>query len=227
LSLPRAKARIIHSALVDRCLQQLATAARNLKSYDQDATTHNADEAMVLVPSEAEFQEQELVFARSLAVLREFLRLYHLKPQFATPKSISPLTSSTIGMEGELLTVKYQCFDGDKHTEIESLTLGKLNPAASLFTGIQKATGFKKFKLFCGGKGLDPDDVEVCRSLEDLNLNGLVLVQRRDGDDGPAPSSVMKTSLEGEITKHFDDLWGYLGMHEKVAQEVWSDPQNL
>jgi ubiquitin carboxyl-terminal hydrolase 34 len=227
LSLPRAKARIIHSALVDRCLQQLATAARNLKSYDQDATTHNVDEAMVLVPSEAEFQEQELVFARSLAVLREFLRLYHLKPQFATPKSISPLTSSTIGMEGELLTVKYQCFDGDKHTEIESLTLGKLNPAASLFTGIQKATGFKKFKLFCGGKGLDPDDVEVCRSLEDLNLNGLVLVQRRDGDDGPAPSSVMKTSLEGEITKHFDDLWGYLGMHEKVAQEVWSDPQNL
>jgi ubiquitin carboxyl-terminal hydrolase 34 len=52
-------------------------------------------------------------------------------------------------------------------------------------------------------------------------LNGLVLVQRREDSDGlPGHLNGMKPTLELEIMKHFDDLWGYLSMHEKVAQEV-------
>jgi ubiquitin carboxyl-terminal hydrolase 34 len=220
LSLPRAKARSIHLALVDRCLKQLAGAATKLKSFDQNSVSNGEEKGMVLVASENEFQEQEMIFARSLAVLREFLKTYQTKPQFATPKSRSPLSDASSALEGDPLEVRFQSFDGDKHTEVMSLTLGKRNTAAFLFASLQKATGFKNFKVFYGGKGFDPDEVDLCKSLEELNFNGLVLVQRRDEEDGPGHTSGSKTSLELEVTKHLDELWSYLGMHEKVAQEV-------
>ena len=221
LSMPRTKARDIHLALVNRCLDQLAAAANILKSFSDDISS-GSDEGMVIVASEAQFQEQEKTFARSLAVLREFLRAYQSKPQFATLKPRTSITLSPDTVEGEPLTVKYQSFDGDKHTPIQSLTLGKLNTAASLFASLQKATGFKNYKVYCGGKEFDPDEIEVCKSLADLKLNGLVLVKRREDIEGSSDQgSESRTSLELEITKHFDKLWGYLSMHETVAREVY------
>ncbi|KAE8446846.1 hypothetical protein EG329_011623 [Mollisiaceae sp. DMI_Dod_QoI] len=217
LSIPRAMARNIHLALVDRCLNQLKGAASRLKSFS-DGASSGSDEGMVIVASEDQFQEQEKTFARSLAVLREFLRAYQIKPQFAPPKPRSPITAATTAVEGDPLTVKYQSFDGGKQTEIKSLTLGKLNTAASLFASLQKATGFKNYKVYCGGREVNPDEIEVCKSLEELNLNGLVLIRSREVSDGHLTG---KGSLEVEITKHFDDLWSYLGMHEKVAQEIY------
>ena len=220
LTMPRAKARSIHLALVDRCLDQLKTAASKLKTFS-DGASSGSDEGMVIVASEDQFQEQEKIFARSLAVLREFLRAYQSKPQFATPKARSLTTITTTDVAGDPLTVKYQSFDGNKHTEVKSLTLGKLNTAAALFASLQKVTGFKNYKVYCGGKEFDPDEIEVCKSLDDLNLNGLVLIQRREDSDGiPIHLNGAKPTLESEIMKHFDDLWGYLSMHEKVAQEV-------
>lgn len=222
LSLPRVKARNIHLALVNRCLGQLASAAAKLKSFDLHSNSNGGDTDMTGVASEAEFQEQEVMFARSLAVLREFLRAYQSKPQFTTPKSRPTLSGPANAVEGEPITVKYQSFDGGKQTEVMTLTLGKLNTAASLVSSLQRATGFKSFRLYYGGKGFDPDEIEVSKSLEDLNLNGLVLVQKRNEEDVPGLIPGTRTSLEIEITKHMDELWGYLGMHDKVAQEIYS-----
>lgn len=223
LSMPRAKARTVHLALVNRCLRQLKGAAAKLKSFSGDDSSES-DGAMAIVASDEQLLEEENMFARSLAVLREFLRAYLIKPQFATPKSRAPITGVSSDVEGEPLTVKYQSFDGDKHTEVKSLTLGKLNTAASLFATLQKATGFTNYKVYCCGKEFDPDEVDVCKSLEDLKLNGLVLVQRREEAEGlPAHVGSSKPTIEAEITKHFDDLWSYLSMDERVAQEVRND----
>lgn len=216
LSFPRPVARNVHLALVDRCLRQLKGAASQLKAFS-DGASSGSDEGMVIVASEDQFHEQEKTFARSLAVLREFLRAYQIKPQFASPKSRSPIAAATTDLEGEPLMLKYQSFDGGKQTEIKSLALGKLNTAASLFATLQKATGFQNYKVYCGGREINPDEIEVCKSLEELNINGLVLVRSREATDEYLTG---KGSLEVEITKHFDDLWSYLGMHEKVAQEV-------
>jgi ubiquitin carboxyl-terminal hydrolase 34 len=218
MSMPRTKARSIHLTLVDRCLKELAAAATKLKTFN-GSNANLDDEAMVLVASEEEFSEQEKIFARSLAVLREFLKAYQLKPRFASPKSKkSPIGIAQSSVKGEPLTVKYQSFDGDTHTEVKSLTLGKLNNATSLIASLQKATGFTNYKVYYGGKLFDPDESNISKSLDDLNLNGLFLVQRREDAEGH--SQVNKSSLELDITKHFDELWGYLAMHEKVAQEV-------
>ncbi|RDW59732.1 hypothetical protein BP6252_12819 [Coleophoma cylindrospora] len=221
VSMPRSKARQIHLALVDRCLKQLAAAAAKLQASSASKGTPE-DDSMDIVTSDIQFQEQETIFARSLAVLREFLKAYQSRPQFAKPKPRSVIPTTPSAMEGEPLTVKYQSFDGDKHTEVKSLTLGTLNTAAALFASLQQATGFKNYKVYHGGKEFAPDDAAICKSLEDLDLNGLVLVQRREDLDGSASDSVtMNTTLEGEIMKHLDELWGYLGMHDKVAQEIY------
>jgi ubiquitin carboxyl-terminal hydrolase 34 len=105
--------------------------------------------------------------------------------------------------------------------DITSITLGKQNTAATLFAGLEKATGFKNYQVYHGGKAVDPEEIDVCRKLEDLNFTGLLLVRKRDDAEGvPDPPNGNKTTLELEITKHFDDLWSYLSMNEKVAQEV-------
>lgn len=221
-SMPRTTARSIHLVLVERCLKQLSGAASRLKSFSDGATSEQED-GMVIVPSEAQFQEQETIFARSLAVLREFLKAYQSKPRFVTPKPKLPTAMASGKVEGEEITVKYQSFDGNTHTEVRSLTIGKLNTAAALFASLQKATGFRNYKVFCQGREFDPDEVESGKSLEDLNLTGLVLVQRREGERPARSSEINKTTLELEIMKHFEELWSYLSMQEKVAQEVFFD----
>ncbi|KAK0118696.1 hypothetical protein ONS96_011784 [Cadophora gregata f. sp. sojae] len=221
MKIPRPMARSIHSALVNRCLEQLKGAASKLKTFNGDASTES-DEGMVIVASEDQFQEQEMIFARSLAVLREFLRAYQTKPQFAPPKSRTTITTAPIDMDGESLAIKYQAFDGNNRTGILDLNLGKLNTVASFFASLEKVTGFKNYKVYCCGVTLDPEDMDVTRSLEELQIKGLVLVHRQgDGDGSPGRLSSSKTTLEFEIMKHFEDLWSYLGMHEKVAQEIY------
>ncbi|TVY49434.1 Ubiquitin carboxyl-terminal hydrolase 34 [Lachnellula cervina] len=220
-SIPRTRARDIHLALVGRCLKQLAEAASKLKAFS-DETSSGDDDGMIIVASEAQFQEQERIFARSLAVLREFLKAYQSKPQFSVPKPRFPPPMVAKSDEGELLVVKYQSFDGNTHTEVRHLTLGKLNTPASLFTSLQKATGFQNYKVYSGGKEITSSEADVCPSIEELDLKGLVLVQRREDSDGPtSPSDGSRTTLEAEIVKHFDELWGYLSMHETVAQEIY------
>ncbi|KAH6712037.1 ubiquitin C-terminal hydrolase-like protein [Leptodontidium sp. MPI-SDFR-AT-0119] len=221
MKIPRQMARSIHSALVNRCLEQLKGAASKLKTFNGDASS-DSDESMVIVASEDQFQEQEMIFARSLAVLREFLRAYQTKSHFAPPKSRTSITTARVEVAGEPLAIKYQAFDGNNRTEVLDLNLGESNTVASLFAGLEKATGFKNYKVYCCGAVLDPEEMDVTQKLEDLQLKGLVLVHRRDDiHESPGRPSSGKTTLEFEITKHFEDLWSYLGMHEKVAQEIY------
>lgn len=218
-SLPRSKAKVIHLALVDRCLKQLAGAALKLKSFDQRNISEKDTDKMLLDGSDDDFHTQEMIFARSLAVLREFLKAYQSKPQFAVPKAktLPPVTTTT--QQDEKVSIKYQSFDGDTHSSMSDVTVGKLEPVATLFAQLEQETGFKNYKVFWHGHEIDPEEVGVCKSVEDLNLGGLILIQRRDAKNG-SNISASKTTIEFEIMKHFDELWGYLGMHEKVAKEV-------
>lgn len=219
LSLPRATARDIHLALVDRCLKQLATAAKKLESSRHEHDSQRSADTMLLDAPDPDFLDEETIFARSLAVLREFLRAYQAKPKFATPKPRTAHIVTPSAVKGEPLTIKYQSFDGDVQTAVKTLTIGTLNTPAALFASLQEATGFKDYKVYFGGKEFELSQNVVCKSMEDLNLNGLVLVQRRE-DASSSGEGTGKPTLEAEITKHFDELWGYLGMHEKVAHEV-------
>jgi ubiquitin carboxyl-terminal hydrolase 34 len=222
LKMSRLRAYNIHLALVNRCLSQLSSAASKLKCFT-DETMSGDDEPMVIVASESQIREQELIFTRSLIFLREFLRSYQSKSHFVTPKLKSPTLNPSDEPKGEPLDIKYQAFDGGKTGEVQTLSMGKQNTMATLFTTIRKAAGFKGCKIYHWGKEIELDCTDLNASLEDLKIGkGLLLVQRRDEEDNSEGRLKGRSStLELEIIKHFDELWDYLGMEEKLAKEIY------
>jgi ubiquitin carboxyl-terminal hydrolase 34 len=134
------------------------------------------------------------------------------------------MPQSPTQVEGELAELKFQSFDGNKQTEVLPLQIGKRNTAASLLASLREATGFENYRLYYRGQAFAPSDEEVCKSLEDLQIQyGLILVKREA--DSPPPSARIKpgsSPLEIEILRHFQEFWGYLTLDERFAQEVGS-----
>jgi ubiquitin carboxyl-terminal hydrolase 34 len=219
-SMPRARAHSIHLALVARCLNQLSSAAIRLKGFT-DGNTSGEEEPMIIVASEDQIHEQELAFTRSLMILREFLRSYQSKPHYVMPKPRSPILNVSNEIQGELFNIKYQAFDGLKSGDVSELSIGKQNTVATLFSIIQKTTGFKGCKIYHWGKEIDATEADAHGTLEGLKIGrGLLLVLRSDDDNVASQSRSRSSTLELEIIKHFDELWDYLGMEEKLAREV-------
>ena len=236
LDYPHHTARQVHLALVNRCLQQLESAKVKLESFS-DGTTSGDDEPMVIVASESQVVEQDRIFIRSLAVLQSFLEAHQSKSHFATAdlRSLMP-PSPPATVEGESADLKYQSFDGDTQTEVQPLVIGKRNTAASLLATISATTGFENYRIYYRGKAFLPDEKEICRSLEDLQIqNGLILVKREE--TLPSSSAWIRpgtSPLEIEILGHFQELWRYLSMEERFAREIYqfltklpADPQAL
>lgn len=221
MRMPRSRAHSIHLALVSRCLNQLSSAASKLKGFS-DGTNSGDDEPMVIVASEEQVREQELIFTRSLILLREFLRSHQSKPHFATPKPKSPISNVSGDVMGEPLEVKFQAFDGDKVGAIESLSIGSRNNVGALFLSVKNASGFKNCKIYHWGKEISVDDTDLHASMEDLKIgHGLLLIQRREGDEiSDERLRVKSSTIEHEIIQHSDEFWEYLGMEEKLAKEV-------
>lgn len=177
---------------------------------------------MIIVVSENQVHEQELIFTRSLKILREFLISYQSKPHYVMPKPNSPILNISNEIKGESFNIKYQVFDGQKSGPVSELSIGTQNTVATLFSTIRKTTGFKGCKIYHWGKKIDPEEGDPYATLEDLKIGrGLLLVLRSDDDLNISVNLNSKSStLELEIIKHFDELWDYLGMEEKLAKEV-------
>jgi ubiquitin carboxyl-terminal hydrolase 34 len=202
-------------------LNQLRDAAKKLTSFN-DGTTSGDDESMVIVATDTQVLEQERMFIRSLAVLRQFLQAHQSKAHFATADLRPLMPPSPTMVVGESAELKFQSFDGDKQTEVQPLNIGRQNTAASLLASLREATGFENYRIYYKGKVFIPDETKICKSLEDLSIHdGLILVKREE--EGAPPSSRMRpgaSPLEIAILSHFEELWGYLSLEEKFAQEV-------
>jgi ubiquitin carboxyl-terminal hydrolase 34 len=220
LSFPHYRARKVHLAFVGRCLQQLSSAATRLKAF-ADGSTSGDDDSMVIVPTEQQMREQELLFIRSLAVLSEFHRLHQAKPEFSAPDMRSLILESPKDIEGESAELKYQSFDGDRQTKVMPLNIGKRNTAASLLASLREATGFENYQIYYRGRPFVPHENEICKSLEDLKIhNGIILVKKESQAPIIPKIRLGASPVEIEILSRFQELWEYLSMEEKLAREV-------
>ena len=219
------RARKVHLVLVGRCLDQLSSAASRLKAF-ADGTGSGDDDSMVVVATDQQIQEQELLFIRSLAVLREFHHLHQARPEFSAPDMRSLILDSPKDVEGESAELKYQSFDGDSQTTVMPLNIGKRNTAASLLASLREATGFESYRIYYRGRPFVPQESDICKSLEDLQIhNGIILV-KKEPEVAASPRVPQGASpVEIEILSHFDELWEYLSMEEKLAREVSPRPQ--
>lgn len=222
LVFPHSRARKIHLSLVNRCLRQLSAAATRLKSFGGQSKGSD-DEAMEIVATDQQVLEQKLLFIRSLSVLREFHSLHRGMSHFSAPDLRPIINNSPKDIEGESAELKYQSFDGDVQTDVMPLNIGRRNTAASLFASLREATGFDNYRAYYRGRPFVPQESEICKSLEDLQIhNGIILV-KRENDIPASPTRIRPDAsrLEVEILGHFEELWEYLSMEEKLAREIY------
>ena len=221
-SMARSRAHAVHLRLINRCLDQMSYAAEKLKGSNNAAASGD-DEPMAISGLEHNVGEEELIFTRSLALLREFLRAYQLKPYFAVPKPKPTEPGPSAEVKGGVLDFKYQIFDGQEHGPVGGLEVGKANTVPELFAIVEKATKFKNFKLYHWGAEISDNANTQGSTLEDLQIGkGLVLVIRQDDEQprGGSPKT-RTTGLEVEVINHFDAFWDYLGMEERLSKEIY------
>ncbi|KAI0840468.1 hypothetical protein F5Y06DRAFT_262834 [Hypoxylon sp. FL0890] len=221
-SYPLHRARRVHFALVQRCMQQLKCAAQKLKGFG-DATSNGDGQLTVAVTTDEQRKEQELQFTRSLQVLIALLKALQTRPRFAAPDLRSLMLQAPSPVDGDSADLKYQSFDGNDGSDIKSLDIGLKNTAASLLASLREATGFDNYRLYYRGQSLAPSESAICKSIEELDIrNGLILVKKESGVATP-PRRIKPgaSPLDIEILSHFRDLWEYLSMEEKLAREIY------
>ena len=224
-SFPPYRARKVHMAVADRCLKQLSSSAGKLRQFTDGTASGDDLEPMVIVADDQQVQEQELLFVRSLAVLRELHQLHQAKTHFTVPDLSSLILDSPAEIEGDSAGLKYQAFEERAETDIEPLPIGRQNTVGSLLATLREVTGFANFRVFFRGQQFLPQESDVCRTLEDLQvLNGLLLVKRDPDTSSASPQPVRPgaSPLENKLLAHFEELCNYLGMEEKLASEIYS-----
>ncbi|KAI1484153.1 hypothetical protein F4774DRAFT_405354 [Daldinia eschscholtzii] len=221
LSYPLHRARRVHFALAQRCLQQLKCAAQRLKEFGDSKL--NGDGDSTATASKEQHEEHELQFTRSLQVLIALLRSLQTRPHFAAPDLRSLMLQAPSPVDGESADLKYQSFDGDDQTDIKSLDIGLKNTAASLLASLREVTGFDNYRLYYRGQPLAPSESAICKSIEELDIKtGLILVKKETGiTTSPRRIKPGASPLDIEILGHFKDLWEYLSMEEKLAREIY------
>ncbi|RAL15100.1 putative ubiquitin C-terminal hydrolase [Aspergillus homomorphus CBS 101889] len=218
---PRSAVEATHIALVDRCVDQLKTAASNL--HPSNAACDGSTEAMTTVASESKVHPEELRFSRSLLVLRQFLQGLRSRPQYSPPQNSTSLDLPASPVNGELINIRYQAFNGGTQTKVNSLQIGDLSTAAELVDTLVRVTGFTKLNTIFGGQRIDLLE-KPNTTLRDLKLRTGLLIVRRDPESREVALPGRRqslTSVDSEVLKHFDDLYDLLGIEEHLAREIY------
>lgn len=221
---PRSAVEATHVLLVDRCVEQLTSAASRLKTFS-DGTTSGEDEPMIIVPSDGEVRSEELRFSRSLLFLRQLLHGLRTRPQYTPAQSSPPnIPLRPEDLKGDPIELSYQAFSGTSQTRVRTLRIGDLSTASELAEKLVKLTGFSKFSTFSAGQRLDlfGDPLRTLRELK-LARSGLLII-RKHPDAFEVSVSGRRQSLtlvDSEVLKHFDDLYDLLGLEEKLSKEVY------
>lgn len=216
---PASAAEATHISLVDRCVDQIKSAASTLKG--SNGTANSEDDAMVTVPSEQEIASAGLKLSRSLLFLQQLLQGLRSRPQYSPPLGQPPELPERIG-QGELIEISYQSFQESKQSRVSTLRIGSLCTAAELVNRLTRVTGFNKFSVIYGGQKINLlENPEM--TVQDLNIKGLLIIRKiPDGTEtAPAGRRQSLTLVDSEILKHFDDLYDLLDLDDRYAHEIY------
>ena len=222
---PKSAVEATHLALVDKCVRQLTGAASRLKAFS-DGTTSGEDEPMVIVASDAEVKAEELCFIRSLMLLQEILRGMRERPHYSPspPKVTDPPQAPGTSQGSRLVRVRYQAFPSPNgQPTMKEFETSDLEKCEVLKKRLSRATGFRYFRTFSGGREIDLDK-HSSATLRGMQIGAHALMISKTPK---APTEVSEshsreglTAVEIELLKHFDALYDLLGLEEKLAAQV-------
>ncbi|KAJ5542931.1 hypothetical protein N7535_005353 [Penicillium sp. DV-2018c] len=213
---PRSARDATHIALVNRCVDQLKSAASVLKPSCNE--TANTDTSLHI---DGDAGIHELRFSRSLQFLRELLHGLRTRPQYSSPRS-SPPTLPERPLKGDPVEIRYQYFNGTSRSDIFKTRLGGLSTASELAKMLVQLTRFSKFTAIFRGKKIDllqdPDAL-----VESFDFPSGLLMIRKAPDAHEitlAGTPQSPTAVDNEVLKHFDELYDLLGLADDLARQV-------
>ena len=214
------KPKTSHVILVERCILQLLKATDGLQKLN-DGTSSGEDDSMVIVASEKEVQAHQFRFLRSLNVLKELTQ--RIRSQTIQSPSPELASEDLRPLRGKKVRIHYQAFSGGADKRQRSLEIGDLETFDVLMSRLALLTGFSKFTAIAGGQRLDAESSKTLTLREmKLDQRGQLLL-RKALDAEPlsgTPTNQGLRPLEAEIVKHFDQLYGLLGIDEELGKEV-------
>ncbi|KAG6007950.1 hypothetical protein E4U21_005311 [Claviceps maximensis] len=216
-SVPRA--RQIHLSLVSRCLSQMKSTATQIKDFGDGI----ASEDSVSLVIGATPQRQELIFRRSLQLLRFFVEKHQGHPRFSVPDLRPFMASTPDEMTGSSAELKYQWFNGSSQSGIKPLHIGRDNTVACLLAHIKRETGFENYRIYYRGQQWFPSENQISLTLYELHIQDDIMLVKREENSSSTALRVKPGSsqLEIEILSHFKELWEYLGTMEKLAEHIY------
>ncbi|KAF5594822.1 ubiquitin carboxyl-terminal hydrolase 34 [Fusarium subglutinans] len=154
-SISTQRAQSAHLKLASRCLEQLKSAAQELRNTSQ--STNSDDQVVVTTITQRQLQQQERIFTRSLKFLRYILEAHQSKPSLSAPDLRTLIPQASHEVQGDPAGLKYQSFDGDQQTDIKPLVIGRANTAASLLASLRQETGFDNYRIYYRGRPFLPN----------------------------------------------------------------------
>ncbi|KAJ5498532.1 hypothetical protein N7453_007583 [Penicillium expansum] len=216
---PRSAIDATHIALVNRCVDQLKSAAVALKPSCNK--TSNGDVSMDIDTSNGGIGTDELMFSRSLHFLRQLLHGLRTRPQYSSPRG-SPPTLPERPLKGEPVEIRYQCFNGASTSKICSKRIGGLSTAAELVEMLMQMSRFSKFTTILGGQKIELlQDPEAL--VKNLKLSSGLLIIRKAPDAHEitwAGRRQSLTAVDSEVLKHFDELYDMLDLKDDLARQI-------
>lgn len=208
-----------HTSLVERCIDQLKSAAASLKAVSEA----NGDTPMDSETEAGEIGPEELRFRRSLYFLHQLLSGLRARPQYNSPRGSPPMLPER-PIKGEPISVSWQSFNGSANSKVKSLEIGDMSTAAELVERLTQVTGFSKFTTITGGQRVDlmQNPELTVKDMKVLYPGHFLIRKAPDAQEALRASSggLPLTSVDSEVLKHFDELYELLTLNDDLAREV-------
>jgi ubiquitin carboxyl-terminal hydrolase 34 len=216
---PRSAIEATHISLVERCVDQLKSAAATLKA----ASEVNGDSSMESETETGEMSPAELRFRRSLCFLHQLLSGLRARPHYNSPRGSPPVLPER-PIKGDPINISWQSFNGSANSQVKNLQIGDLSTAGELVERLTQLTGFSKFTSIAGGQRVDlmKDPDTTLRDMKNLHAGLLLIRKAPDAKEATHASSggLPLTSVDSEVLKHFDELYDLLTLNDDLAHEV-------
>ncbi|BDD63108.1 hypothetical protein MAP00_008050 [Monascus purpureus] len=217
---PRSAVEATHIAIVDRCVEQLKSAAANLKS-STGSSTANGGTAVAAPVSQEDIRTEELRFSRSLLFLRQLLQGLRARPQYSPPQGPPPDLPER-PEKGDPVEISYQAFNGGSQSKVSTFRIGDLSTASELVDRLIQLTGFSKFSTIYGGQKIDLLENPGLPVREMKVHPGLLIVRKvPESVDISFSRRQSQTLVDSEVLKHFDDLYDLLNLDDHLAREIY------
>lgn len=210
-----------HIALVNKCMQEIRSAAKLLRTKQQDNVVA-CDE--VAATSDDKIQECEVRFGRILLFQKLLLEFVRQKPEFNRgQRSDSKVDEADIPY-GDAITIRYQCGN-----DRQSVIMATEHTLSDLHKRLCYTTGYTKINLFAKGQRLHINQIGS-QKLSETDFGGQLLIQRAEGAEvtGPLAGQVAGSSIyETTVVKYFDELFALMDSEDPASSMVNLYPTGL